>query len=58
MWSVNYFDGMDMACAGVCFGGASASCGAAALLGGVRKLCSCGLTYSELKQCQKQKIKC
>lgn len=54
MWSVNYFDGMDMACAGVCFGGASASCGAAALLGGVRKLCSCGLTYSELKQ----KIKC
>lgn len=50
MWSVNYFDGVCMAHAGVCSGGASASGGGVALLRGARKLGSGGLTDSELKK--------
>lgn len=50
VWSVNYFDGVYVARAGVCSGGASASGGAVALLWGARKFCSCGLADGELKQ--------
>lgn len=55
VWSVNYFDGVYMACAGVCSGGASASGGAGALLGGARKLSGRGLTDSELKERRRYK---
>lgn len=50
VWSVNYFDGVYVARAGVCSGGASASGGAGALLGGARKLSGCGLTHGELNE--------
>lgn len=42
-----------MVCAAVCSGRASAAGGAVALLGGARKLSSCGLPDSELKESQK-----
>lgn len=50
VWSVNHFDGVYVARAGVCFGGASATGGALALLGGTRIFSSCGLTDGELKE--------
>lgn len=46
-----------MARAGVCSGGASATGGAVALLGRARKLSSCGLPNSELKESKRNKTK-
>ena len=57
VWSVNYFDGVYMARAGLWSGGASASGGAVAMLGGARKLCSRGLTDCELREWKRNKRK-
>lgn len=50
MGSFNHFDGVDLARACVSSGGAPASSGAVARLGGVGELGSCRLTDGELKE--------
>lgn len=54
MWSLNHFDGVDVACACLSSGRAPACSRAVALLGGVRELGSSCLTGGELKERYKQ----